>query len=302
MSDAAILGVDWGSTSLRIMRIAIDGRILDVRRAADGVFTSGGDFAARLTAHLGDWPARDPSAPVILCGMVGSDRGWVCAPYVHAPAGVEEIAGALASAPFERAARIVPGVSFVAGDEAEVMRGEETIALGFLAHTGLSDALLCLPGTHSKWLQLRSGRIERFRTYMTGEMRARLLAEGALATNAEQAASPTAFRAGLNASEALSRGLFQARARRLLGSLAATHTAAFVSGVLIGAELAAEVKEVTETEEGSAVFVAAGGTLADDYRTALDHAGISYTLIDSEPLAALGLVRIAQRAGFAILT
>lgn len=291
MNETALIGVDWGSTSVRAMRISSDGRVLDVRRSGDGVFTRSGDYAGRLTTLLADWLAL--AAPVLLCGMIGSDRGWIAAPYVRAPCGVDDLAGALATPEFGRTARIVPGVSFTFGDEAEVMRGEETLAVGFLAQTGLSDALLCLPGTHSKWLTLRSGCVAGFRTYMTGELRERLLAAGALATEVAQVPSAAAFRAGLSTSGALSRRLFQARARRLHGSLAAEHTGAFVSGVLTGEEIAAEAGYA---HTGAPVFLAARGALAGDYGMALEQAGVSYTSVDPEPLAAAGLLQIARRA------
>ena len=32
------------------------------------------------------------------------------------------------------------------------------------------DGLICLPGTHSKWVEVRNARIERFSTHMTGEV------------------------------------------------------------------------------------------------------------------------------------
>jgi 2-dehydro-3-deoxygalactonokinase len=295
VSGAAIIGVDWGSSSMRAMRIAADGRILDVRRADDGVFTDSGDFETRLRAHLGTWLSNGPALPLILCGMIGSDRGWCPAGYVAAPAGLADLANALTSAAFDGVARIVPGVRYSCGDEAEVMRGEETLVMGFLAQTGLADARLCLPGTHSKWLRVRRGQIEGFRTYMTGELRALLLQSGALATGVAQEASPDAFVQGMRTSaSALGRSLFQARARRLLGALRAEWTASFVSGVLIGNEVAAESGK---EDSGVPLFILARDALARDYALALS--GLPHTIVDPEPLAALGLLRIARQAGLA---
>ena len=45
------------------------------------------------------------------------------------------------------------------------MRGEETQILG----CGV-EGTICLPGTHSKWVEVKNGRIERFSTAMTGEV------------------------------------------------------------------------------------------------------------------------------------
>jgi 2-dehydro-3-deoxygalactonokinase len=272
----ALIGIDWGSSNLRAFRIGQDGAILEIRRAADGVFTASGSFDERLRAVIGDWPP----APVLLCGMVGSDRGWHPAPYVKTPAGIANLAGGLIAVPFERQAFIVPGVAA----DSDVMRGEETLVAGLPP----LSATLCLPGTHSKWIVVADGRIAAFRTYMTGELRAALLAQGALATGIGQIASPVAFAQGLDAaSQGVTHALFQARARRLLGRLAAEHTASFVSGVLIGAERAAE-----SDHPGPHILVARG-TLAGDYAAAFDFTQI----IDPEPLAARGLLAIARAAG-----
>jgi len=298
MSTVALLGIDWGSTSVRAFAITSDGDIVAVRRAEDGVLSATGDFALRLRRLLGDWLDLWPEAPIVLCGMIGSDRGWVHAPYVTAPCGVDTIAAGLATAPFDRSAHIVPGVSFIDRDMCEVMRGEETLLMG-LDDLGPATTV-CLPGTHTKWVELIDGRISAFRTYMTGELRASLLAQGALATPAEQVASPTAFLEGVAASQrdsALARNLFQARARRLLGKLAPEHTAAFVSGVLIGEEIVREAN--TAARQTGPIILVARDVLADAYETALSQAGVAVQTLDPESLAARGLLRIVRCAALA---
>ncbi len=286
---AALIGVDWGSSSLRAFRIAADGSVLQIRRTPDGVFTGSGAFEHRLRAVLGDWLAGD--APILLCGMVGSDRGWLHAPYVPAPAGAADLARALVRVPFERPAWIVPGISFAEGDSREVMRGEETLIVGRQA--GIAPATACLPGTHSKWADIADGRIVGFRTYMTGELRAALLERGALATGVDQQPSPDAFAQGMRAiAEGVTRALFQARARRLLGTLAPEHTAAFVDGVLIAEEVA--------REHASEIVLVARGAVAQAYEAALR--GRAFSTIDPEPLAARGLFELARHAGILATT
>jgi len=288
-----ILGLDWGSSSVRAMRIGDAGEVLEVRRSDDGVFARAGDFEARARAHLGDWLGRFPSAPILMCGMIGSDRGWVHAPYVRAPAGLTELAGSLCRVPLSCPAYIVPGISYVCGDDAEVMRGEETLVAGLLEERTVERAVVCLPGTHSKWVDVAGGRITGFRTYMTGELRALVLSQGALATTAVQQRSTEAFASGLEAGRndaGLSRSLFQGRARRLLGGLAENHVASFVGGVLIGAELA------QERPGNEPLFVVARGSIAEDYHAAL--AGGPHELLDPEVLTARGLARLARLAGF----
>ncbi len=294
MTAVELLGVDWGSTSVRAFCIAADGGVVAARRAEDGVLSGTGRFDLRLRRLLGDWLEQWPAAPIVLCGMVGSDRGWVHAPYVTAPCGLDALGADLATAPFDRPVHIVPGVSSINGGMCEVMRGEETLLMG-LCNPGQA-VTVCLPGTHTKWVELIDGRIASFRTYMTGELRASLLAGGALATSVPQVASPAAFLNGFAASQsdaALARNLFQARARRLLGMLAPEHTASFVSGVLVGDEIGREVRLVVNRTPR--MVLVARDALAREYEAAFTQAGVAAEIADPEQLAARGLLRIARR-------
>ena len=285
---ARLIGADWGSSSLRVFRIAADGAILEARRAADGVFAASESFDARLRRALGDWMVED--VPILLCGMVGSDRGWRDASYIPAPAAAGDLAGGLVPVPFARPAWIVPGVSCALGETREVMRGEETLIAGLLAQARLDRATICLPGTHGKWVDIVDNRIIGLRTYMTGEIRAALLERGALATGIGQQPSAEAFAQGLRSAAAgVTHALFQARARRLLGTLAPEHTAAFVDGVLVGDEVA--------REPAPSPVLVARGAIAETYAAALTlHARTART-VDPEPLAARGLLELARQAG-----
>jgi 2-dehydro-3-deoxygalactonokinase len=286
-----LIGVDWGSTSVRAFAIADDGTARETRRARDGVLVGAGDYPTRLHSLLGDWRQRWPDVPILLCGMIGSDRGWRSVPYIAAPAGRDTIAAELVRAPGEGSVYIVPGISFADGHLRDVMRGEETLLLGLSARH--PNAVVCLPGTHSKWAKLEAGTIASFRTHMTGELRARVLEQGALAADGAQEFSHEAFRAGLDAApQGTTFALFQVRARRLLGTLDARHVAAFVSGVLIGDEIASEAR--AGIMNGPVVLVA-DGPMAEAYGEALASTGV--IVAPPEPLAARGLLALARAAG-----
>src|SRR6476620_6231537 len=160
------IAVDWGTTNRRAYRIDASGKCADEFEDHKGVLSvPDGDFAsavAEIRQRLGDHP-------LLLAGMIGSNRGWKEAPYVPCPAGLDEIAKALVW-PGEREA-IVPGVSYLGNGRADVMRGEEVQLLGAVA-AGLIDpmGLVCHPGTHNKWATRRKGEISEFRTVMTGEL------------------------------------------------------------------------------------------------------------------------------------
>ena len=161
------IAADWGTTNRRAYLIDAFGKCIDEFEDDKGILSvqSGGfpDAVRGIRDRLGDHP-------LLLAGMVGSNRGWIEVPYVRCPAGLADLALALVW-PDEGRTAIVPGVSFADADEADVMRGEEVQLLG--AHTaGMvpADALVCHPGTHNKWARLVGGRIERFTTVMTGEL------------------------------------------------------------------------------------------------------------------------------------
>ena len=167
-----MIGVDWGTTSLRAWRYRAGGTVLESRAAARGIMTvTDGGFEAVLREAVGDWLAAGESR-VILCGMIGSRQGWVEAPYVPCPAGPAELAAAAVPIPFAGAElRLIPGLTARdAFSVPEVIRGEETKIVGLLPGFGSGAATVCLPGTHAKWVRVDGGRVVGFATYMTGEV------------------------------------------------------------------------------------------------------------------------------------
>jgi 2-dehydro-3-deoxygalactonokinase len=241
-----MIAVDWGTSSLRIYRLDETGAIRARREAPSGIMTvAAGGFAATLEAELGDWI---DDTPIVMSGMIGSRQGWREVPYAECPAGAGDIARLMGTVEWGKGRRawIAPGLS--CRDEAgvpDVMRGEETQIIGALAELPAGDATICLPGTHSKWVRWRGGRIAGFATAMTGEVFAvlrrhsilgRLMAEGG------DAHDPAAFVAGLRrAGEAggLLHHLFGARTRGLFGELGESALPSYLSGILIGNEIAA---------------------------------------------------------------
>jgi 2-dehydro-3-deoxygalactonokinase len=153
------IAVDWGTTNRRGYLVDADGRMTDEFEDDRGILGVGaGGFPealSQITERLGE-------RPLLLAGMIGSNRGWIEAPYAPCPAGLPELAAGLKWVERDRVA-IVPGVSYLAGDKADVMRGEEVQILGAFGD-GLvpADALICHPGTHNKWIRLDAGGSGRF--------------------------------------------------------------------------------------------------------------------------------------------
>ncbi len=231
---AALVAVDWGTSNRRVFTLAEDGTVLD-RRSDDQGILNCKDFRGEVAAIR----AAADGAPVLMAGMVGSNRGWVEVPYVAAPAGLPEIAAAVKWV--EPGVGIVPGVSWQDGPAADVMRGEEVQIVGALALGLIGDGLAAHPGTHGKWIEVADARIARFRTVMTGDIFAALSAKSILSDLlAHEADTGDAFVAGVDhalANTDLTAELFTTRARVLLGQGRAEDAASYVSGLLIGSEV-----------------------------------------------------------------
>ena len=273
------IAADWGTTNRRAYLIDGAGECVDEFEDDKGILSvpKGGFEAAvfDIRERLGDHP-------LLLAGMVGSNRGWIEAAYVPCPAGLSDLVEALVW-PEENRTAIVPGVSFVDPDEADVMRGEEVQLLGAFASGMIGpDALVCHPGTHNKWARLSGGQITRFTTVMTGEIFNLLREDSILADLLAGTAAPgDAFSRGASrglSDHCLTAELFKIRSRVLLGQAAAADAPSFGSGLLIGADVRAGLREGGDAE----VIVMGRPELTQLYAEALRIAGRRAREVDGE--------------------
>ena len=165
-----MIAIDWGSSHLRAYRLDAAGNVVAKQRNNHGVLLCNGNFADVLAAVVEPWGDQD----IMLSGMIGSRDGWHEQPYVDCPAGIDEISASVSpvDAPGFSTRRLwfVPGVADHNTDDApDVMRGEETQVCALLGQLHHGTHVLCLPGTHSKWITVRDGRIASIATSMTGE-------------------------------------------------------------------------------------------------------------------------------------
>jgi 2-dehydro-3-deoxygalactonokinase len=296
---AALVAIDWGTTSARAYRVDAAGAIAEERHAPLGISAvRERAFADALATLLGDWAHE--RVPRLACGMIGSRQGWIDAPYVECPAGVDALARSVVRTPGGELA-IVPGVA--CRDDAgipDVMRGEETQIAGATG-AGEERVLAVLPGTHSKWARVVRGSIVEFRTFMTGEVYAVMLAHSILGRMAGRAPATggAAFDRGVERglrSSGLLHHLFGARTLALAGDLSGEEAADWLSGILIGSELrSARTWAQHGGDDASRVRLIGADALTVRYARALAHAGI-----DAESAApgaaARGLFAIARRA------
>jgi 2-dehydro-3-deoxygalactonokinase len=178
------------------------------------------------------------------------------------------------------------------------MRGEETQLLGALSVNATGDAHVCIPGTHSKWAVVRDGMVERFATFMTGELFSVVARETILShavAGADEAVDTDAFKSAVVAAfetPALAANLlFRVRSGQLLYGGSAAAARERISGTLIGLELAAGL---TGDRPGGSITLVASGRLEVLYRLAFDTLSVSVTSIDAEEAVRHGLAMAAE--------
>ncbi|CAM5450984.1 putative 2-dehydro-3-deoxygalactonokinase DgoK1 [Mycolicibacterium aubagnense] len=300
----AIAAVDWGTTRLRAWLLAHDGKVLAERRGDDGLITAReAGFSNVLEQHLAamDAPA---TLPVVICGMAGSRQGWIEAPYVDVPAPINAILqGAIRVPDAARDVRIVPGLAQRLADAPDVMRGEETQLAGAdLPARG--QHLVCMPGTHSKWVVVDDGAVTGFGTWPTGELFSVLASHSILRHSlGEQPAAVAAdddgfrywCRQALHDGGDISSRLFAIRAAGLLQDLKSAEAAARLSGLLIGGEIASAKRHYGSA--GGPVVLVGSGALAALYAEALELAGLQVRSVDADAAVRAGLFAAARENG-----
>lgn len=285
-----IVGVDWGTSSLRVARLDAQGSAIEQREFPRGILTvPTGGFEQVFDEACGDWMRGDTLA--LVCGMAGSRQGWKEALYAPCPAGLQDIASQLTWIEPSCIA-IVPGLTCETDGAPDVMRGEETKAFGVLELLGAQDATIVMPGTHCKWTRVRAGRIESFATFMTGEFYAVLRQHSIFARTMpadDGELDESAFLQGVQHAMRtgnLLHAAFSARTVSLFERIAAAAAPSYLSGLLIGEELRAAVR-------GEPVVLVGADKLTRRYALAMKHEGIPFRALGQEATW-LGLHAIAQ--------
>lgn len=295
---AALIALDWGTSSLRAYRLDGGGRTLDARHLPwgimrlpqplqDGAATPAlSGFELAFEQACGDWLRAEPALPVIACGMVGSAQGWQEAAYLDVPVALDRIGTLLTvvERPGATPVHIVPGLIQRHGLP-NVMRGEETQVFGVLRDArAVPDAglLIGLPGTHSKWVGARNGQVTHFDTFMTGEVYAALRGHTILGRTMSDAAAPdmAAFERGLKVAGApegragVLSTIFSTRALGLTGELAPASQADYLSGLLIGHEIAALAAMLRAQGQAPRIVLCGEPALCERYTLAMTHYGL----------------------------
>jgi 2-dehydro-3-deoxygalactonokinase len=304
-SGPAAVCVDWGTSSFRAYLTADDGTIIDRVESTRGILSvAKGDHENVLADSLKGWLADFRALPILMSGMIGARQGWVEAPYMRCPAGLQEFASAIVTIETRTlgAIGLIPGAcAFDRAGAPDVMRGEETQILGALVAMNRADGVFVLPGTHSKWARVETGRIAAFATYMTGEAFAAFKGHTILGRLMEGESDDSAgFDEGVRAASRLERpgdvlhAVFMTRTLGLFDRLGPAQLSDYLSGLLIGAEILSGAQDASSavvigSPALTARYCAAGAILELPLEPAPDNC------------AALGqLALLAHRSGSAI--
>jgi len=298
VGEIAFVAVDWGTTSFRLWAMDADGGVISERHGERGMSTlKPVDFEAVLEESLTALKIH-AKVPVVICGMAGAAQGWVEAPYVDLPTRLETIPTYAIQVPLARRdVRILPGLAQRDAGMPDVMRGEETLLLGAALEKGVSG-MVCLPGTHSKWVRIEASIVTGFATSMTGEIFDLLAHKSTLAhficaplgNLSDNPAFADALKEAIHSPEKILQLLFSVRATPLvMGAKNAANMAARLSGLLIGLEIAGMGQST-----GDQVTLISGGVLAQIYARAFDIAGIEPRLLSADEMARAGLLHAAR--------
>ncbi|KNG92612.1 2-dehydro-3-deoxygalactonokinase [Pseudaestuariivita atlantica] len=289
-APVAWFAADWGTTHLRLWALDAGGTVVWSRDSDEGMgkLAPGGAFETALVRLIGaDMPAGP--VPVIVCGMAGSRQGWAEAPYATTPCSPPGLDAAtrVPTAGERLRVHLLPGVK--QDTPADVMRGEETQIAGLIARDPEFDGVVCLPGTHTKWVRISAREIVSFQTFMTGELFDLLSRQSVLrhgigdgwdAAAFEQAVSDTLARPATIAAQ-----LFGIRSSGLVAGLAGDAARSRLSGLLIGAELAG----ARPYWLGQRIAILGAEGVGDAYEAALAAQGAQVERVDAAGLTLDGL-------------
>jgi len=293
---------DWGTTRLRLVRVVDGGVSGRVEGPGIGGLTQSPSTALRdAIDRLGE---GTPPATIRLCGMAGARGGIHEVPYVLCPASTAEWLASAWRGEFDGTPlAIAAGLADDGGGRPDVMRGEETQIFGALALSrelaGLRSIFI-LPGTHSKWVTVRDGQIETFRTFMTGELFDLLATRSTLVLQdgkADEAESHLGFEAGVARAtdrSGLAASLFEVRSSQLRLGKSPDWARGFLSGLVIGDEV---VSMQQHAEETGPVTLIGAKSLCDRYESVLGRMGISARRMDGDACSLRGLELLDDHNG-----
>jgi 2-dehydro-3-deoxygalactonokinase len=304
-----IVAVDWGTSHLRafLCKVNNDSPLKLVDKANGlGVNKVIHSFEQTLFDCIAPWVRQYGKIPIFMMGQIGSSIGWKETGYLPCPTELGDIAdqGVCFSCAGHNIT-IIPGLSCrLSNDNYDVMRGEELQALGWLqqdVQRFKGTHLLCLPGTHTKWVLIKAGKIELFKTAMTGELFDLLTNHSILIQKGDAIFDKPSFKKGADftlKSElgSFTHGLFSVRSKQLFGELTNSQASSYLSGLLIGSDVRAALNaEEWQLSELGEVSIIGAKHLSQQFSQVLEMHGINTKLCKVSEMTLLGFNAVYQQ-------
>lgn len=290
------IGIDWGSTNLRAW-LFNDDVCVDVIQSEKGITRLNGEPHERILRDIISHWQITPDIPIIMAGMIGSNAGWIPVPYLDCPVNLGAMGKRLTrvATSLSDQVYIVPGVCTESGTRCNVMRGEEVQLAG--ADREHPARYYVMPGTHSKWVEIKDHCITDFSTMMTGELHHLLLNQSLIGAGiGEQQSNDAIFYQGLNAGlgdNNIVRCLFETRAAHVLGKLNTAFVSEWLSGLLIGYEVA-QMQQAYAINQNDTVVIVGNKNLSARYARAMSVAGMNHSVADGDRMFNSGIRGIAH--------
>ena len=291
------IGIDWGTTNVRIWLFSKTGQVLKETTLESGMNVIKNDqYEGIILDTLSNWKVCTNSVDIIACGAIGAKNGWVEVPYVETPCKPVDVKKLfeVPNSISDLKITITPGISTLKPN-CDVLRGQETQIHGFVSKYPEFDGVLCLPGTHTKWVQVRNSLIVSFQTFMTGEI-FDLLRHNSILRHSINSRffDYTEFISTLNETlsrpERLAGQLFRIRAKELLEKPSDRQSYSSLLGILIGAELAGSKAYWL----GQKVALISTEAFSKPYQIALQQTGLDPEIYEAEEITILGLQKVRK--------
>ena len=237
------IAADWGTTHMRAWAIGDNDSVLAYRESNEGMKDlQQNEFEPVLLRLIENWLDDNKVTNVMACGIVGAKQGWVETPYLKVPCvPIDNSQLTIASTKNTHIkVYLVPGV--MQHQPADIMRGEETQIAGFINENPNFNGVVCLPGTHAKWVSIKDRHITNFKTYMTGELfgvisNHTLIRHSTSIKGWNQASFEAGVHEGFKNPGSIGSDLFSLRSESIVNDLDRDEARSRLSGLLLGLEL-----------------------------------------------------------------
>ena len=285
--------IDWGTSNFRALLLDENFKEIDSITTSDGMLSlEKEEFYPYIKKTLAKWLDKD--LKIYMSGMVGSQNGWLETKYALCDVSLDDLSKDLVKIPnIEDNIYIVPGVKSEKNNSIDLMRGEEVQIFGAIEKMQMNDGFFILPGTHSKWVEIKDKKIVNFKTNMTGEV-FNLMSTNSILEKSIKSTELNSVAFDKGAELSLSGGgllnhMFQARAQA--NDIGDDGVYSFLSGIVIGAE----IKQMNSVFNPKEVVIIGTLTLNDLYKSILSKYNIKTTSIDAKTATNIGMKYICKK-------